>query len=69
MSLLASLNPEDAGARSDDDFVIGQVTFGGTAQLRAATVQLAWWELRSTCSFGLLGHRSVRVVRPRSGSA
>ena len=24
MSLLASLNPEDAGVRSDDDFVIGQ---------------------------------------------
>ena len=40
MSLLASLNPEDAGVRSDDDFVIGQVTFGGTAQLTAATVQL-----------------------------
>ena len=40
MSLLASLNPEDAGVRSDDDFVIGQLTFGGTAQLTAATVQL-----------------------------
>jgi len=40
MSLLASLNPEDAGIRSDDDFVIGQVTLGGTVQLTAATIQL-----------------------------
>jgi len=40
MSLLASFNPEDAGVRSDDDFVIGQVTLGGTAQLTFATLQL-----------------------------
>jgi len=44
MSVLAGLNPEDAGVISDDGFEMGRVTFGGTAQL-----------LLSTCQFGLVG--------------
>ncbi len=33
MSLLASLNAEDAGTVSDDGFTIGQFTLGGTLNL------------------------------------
>jgi len=33
MSLLASLNGEDAGVESDDGFTMGQVTFSGTLNL------------------------------------
>ncbi|WP_332668146.1 hypothetical protein [Aeromicrobium sp.] len=33
MSLLASLNPEDAGVVSDDGFTMGQVTLNGTLNL------------------------------------
>jgi hypothetical protein len=69
MSLLASLNPEDAGIRSDDDFVIGQVTFGGTAQLTAATLQLtlvgaAFYLLLRPF---LVGTGAVRVVTSAIG--
>jgi len=44
MSVLAGLNPEDAGVISDDGFEMGRVTVSGTAQL-----------LLSTCQFGLIG--------------
>lgn len=44
MSVLAGLNPEDAGVISDDGFEIGRVTVSGTAQL-----------LLATCQFGLVG--------------
>lgn len=44
MSILAGLNPEDAGVISDDGFEMGRVTVGGTAQL-----------LLATCQFGLIG--------------
>lgn len=53
MGLLASLNPEDAGIRSDDEFVIGQLTLGGTAQLTASCIQLT-----------LIGAALYLLVRP-----
>jgi hypothetical protein len=40
MSLLAALNPEAAGIRSDDDFIIGQVTLQGTVNLLVLTTVL-----------------------------
>lgn len=40
MMLLAGLNPEAAGVRSDDGFPIGQFTLSGSLQLAFAGVQL-----------------------------
>ncbi|HRE15251.1 MAG TPA: hypothetical protein PLD37_13735, partial [Usitatibacteraceae bacterium] len=69
MSLLAARNPEDAGTLSDDGFVMGQLTLGGTAQLTATVLQL-----------GMVGAGLYLLLRPfllgtgararrRSGSA
>jgi hypothetical protein len=55
MSLLASLNAEDAGTLSDDGFTMGQVTLGGTLNL-----------LLIGTVFGVLGggiHLAVRDLR------
>lgn len=40
MFLLAELNPEASGVRSDDGFVMGQITLSGSAQLALAGGQL-----------------------------
>ena len=40
MLLLASMNPAAAGVRSDDGFVMGQVTLSGSAQLAGAGAQI-----------------------------
>ncbi|HXH78433.1 hypothetical protein [Nocardioides sp.] len=40
MSLLASTNPGAAGVRSDDGFIMGQVTLAGSAQLVGSGAQL-----------------------------
>lgn len=40
MLLLAELNPEASGVRSDDGFVMGQITLSGSAQLALAGGQL-----------------------------
>lgn len=40
MLLLAELNPEAAGVRSDDGFIMGQVTLSGSTQLALAGAQL-----------------------------
>jgi hypothetical protein len=40
MMLLAVLNPENAGVRSDDGFTIGQFTLAGSLQLLASGLQL-----------------------------
>ncbi|MGY2700894.1 hypothetical protein [Nocardioides sp. HB32] len=69
MSLLASLNADVAGAISDDGFVIGQVTFGGTAQLTGACLQLtsigaAFYLLLRPF---LVGTGAVRVVTSAVG--
>ena len=40
MFLLAELNPEAAGIRSDDGFIMGQVTLSGSTQLALAGTQL-----------------------------
>ncbi|NUR08793.1 MAG: hypothetical protein HOQ45_17535 [Nocardioidaceae bacterium] len=53
MHALAVANPDATGARSDDGFVIGQVTAGGTLQLVAASLQLT-----------LLGATVYLLVRP-----
>lgn len=69
MSLLASLNPEDAGITSDDGFVIGQVTLGGSAQLAAATMQLTvvGGALYLLLRPFLVGTGAVRVVTSAVG--
>ncbi|HCB04602.1 MAG TPA: hypothetical protein DEQ43_10210 [Nocardioides bacterium] len=69
MSLLAARNPEDAGTLSDDGFVMGQLTLGGTAQLTATVLQLGmvgaglYLLLRPF----LLGTGAVRVVTSALG--
>ena len=40
MFLLAELNPEAAGIRSDDGFIMGQITLSGSTQLALAGAQL-----------------------------
>jgi hypothetical protein len=40
MFLLAELNPEAAGVRSDDGFIMGQITLSGSTQLALAGAQL-----------------------------
>lgn len=40
MLLLAELNPEAAGVRSDDGFIMGQITLSGSTQLALAGAQL-----------------------------
>jgi hypothetical protein len=40
MVLLAELNPEAAGVRSDDGFIMGQITLSGSTQLALAGAQL-----------------------------
>ncbi len=40
MFLLAELNPDAAGVRSDDGFIMGQVTLSGSTQLALAGAQL-----------------------------
>jgi hypothetical protein len=52
MFLLAQLNPEAAGVRSDDDFVIGQFTVIGTLNLLAVATVL-----------GIIGGAVYLVVR------
>lgn len=52
MSLLAQLNPEDAGSRTSDDFVIGRVS--------ADTIFL----LGATLQFGLGGAFVFALIRP-----
>jgi hypothetical protein len=53
MRLLASLNPEDTASVTDDGFLVGRVTFGGSAQLLLASVQAV-----------LLGAIVYLLVRP-----
>lgn len=64
MSLLASMNPEDAGSSSDDGFTVGQVTAGGITQLVFASVALAMVgaSIYMIVRPLLMGHGSVRVV-------
>lgn len=40
MLLLASMNPDAAGVRSDDGFIMGQVTLSGSLQLAGAGAQI-----------------------------
>lgn len=40
MLLLAELNPEAAGVRSDDGFIMGQITLSGSTQLALSGAQL-----------------------------
>jgi hypothetical protein len=40
MFLLAELNPEAAGTRSDDGFIMGQITLSGSTQLALSGAQL-----------------------------
>lgn len=64
MSLLASMNPEDAGSSSDDGFTVGQVTAGGITQLVFASVALAMVgaSIYMIVRPLLMGHGTVRVV-------
>ncbi|HYJ70792.1 MAG TPA: hypothetical protein VEX15_24310 [Nocardioidaceae bacterium] len=41
MRYLAATNEEDSGAITDDGFVVGDITLGGTIQLLATTTQVA----------------------------
>ena len=52
MFLLAQLNPEATGVRSDDDFVIGQFTLSGTLNLLAIAT-----------AFGVIGGAIYLAVR------
>src|SRR4051794_27383687 len=53
MRLLAATNEEDSGAITDEGFVVGDITFGGTLQLLAASTQLA-----------MVGAAAIVVIRP-----
>ncbi len=52
MALLAALNPDATGVKSDDGFVMGQFTLSGSAQLALAGLQ-----------FGVVGAGCYVVVR------
>ena len=59
MFLLAELNPEAAGVRSDDGFIMGQFTLSGSTQLALAGAQLG-----SIGAFLYMALRGLKIGPP-----